>query len=65
MQQYSHSLQRRVFQTRENLLQFKLQVALFVPLVAVDERNLIHRNKNQKAGWLCSTKQDFGCKVLI
>ena len=65
MQENRHGLQCRIFQTREYLLQFKLQIALFVPLVAVDECNLIHRDKNQKARRLRSTKQDFGCKVLV
>ena len=65
MEQYRHGLQSGVFQPRKNLLQFKLKVTLFVPLVTVDKRNLIHANQHNKTRRFGSTKEDFGNQVLI
>jgi hypothetical protein len=65
MKQDRHCLQSRVFQSRKNLLEFKLKIALFVPLVAVDKSNLIHANQHNKTRRFSCAKEDFCNQVLV
>ena len=65
MQKNSHCLQRRIFQPGENLFQFKLEITLFVPLVTINQRNLIHADQHDKARRFRGTKENLCYQVLI
>ena len=65
MKQDSHCLQSRVFQPRKNLLKFKLKIALFIPLVAVNKSNLIHANQHDETRRFRRAEKDFRHQVLV
>ena len=65
VQKNRHCLQGCIFQPRENLLQFKLQIALLIPLVAVDQGNLIHANQHNKARRFSGTKENLCYQILV
>ena len=65
VQKNRHCLQGCIFQPGENLLQFKLQIALLIPLVAVDQGNLIHANQHNKARRFSGTKENLCYQILV
>ena len=62
MQKNCHGLERGIFQAGENLLKLKLQITLFVPLVTINQRNLIHADQHDKARRFRGTKEIFVTK---
>ena len=65
VQQHRHGLQRAFLAPGKDLVQLELQVALLIPLVAVDKRDLVHADKYDKARGLGGGKKRLGGQILV
>ena len=60
MKKNRHCLKCRFLMTSEDRIKVKNQEALLVPLIAVDQSNLVQSDEHHPAGRLIHAEQDFG-----